>query len=37
MNDKKKVLQFPILGYWLDIGRHEDYAKAQVDINHIKF
>ncbi len=37
MNDKKKVLQFPILGYWLDIGRHEDYAKAQVDINHIRF
>lgn len=37
MNVKKKVLQFPILGYWLDIGRHEDYAKAQIDINHIRF
>ena len=37
MQNNKKVLQFPILGYWLDIGRHEDYAKAQVDIHHIKF
>lgn len=37
MQNNKKVLQFPILGYWLDIGRHEDYAKAQVDIQHIKF
>lgn len=32
-----KVIQFPILGYWLDIGKHEDYQKAQVDVKHIKF
>ncbi len=37
IENQKKVLQFPILGYWLDIGRHEDYAKAQIDINHIRF
>lgn len=30
-----KVTYFPLLGYWLDIGRHEDYQKACVDINHI--
>ena len=37
LQNGKKVLQFPILGYWLDIGRHEDFAKAQLDIHHIKF
>ena len=33
----KKVISYPILGYWLDIGRHEDFEKAQIDINHITF
>lgn len=33
----KKVSSFPILGYWLDIGKHEDFKKAQEDIKHIKF
>ncbi|WP_205529395.1 nucleotidyltransferase family protein [Taibaiella koreensis] len=33
---KKKVISFPILGYWLDIGKHEDYRKAQEDIKHLK-
>jgi NDP-sugar pyrophosphorylase family protein len=35
--NKKKVIHYPILGYWLDIGRHEDFEKAQNDIKHIKF
>jgi len=30
-----KVSTYPILGYWLDIGKHEDYKKAQEDIKHI--
>ncbi|GAA4464480.1 hypothetical protein GCM10023189_43760 [Nibrella saemangeumensis] len=30
-----KVTYFPLLGYWLDIGRPEDYQKACMDINHI--
>lgn len=34
---KKKVVSFPILGYWLDIGKHEDFRKAQEDIKHLKF
>ncbi|WP_338871044.1 nucleotidyltransferase family protein [Spirosoma sp. SC4-14] len=29
------VTYFPMLNYWLDIGRPEDYQKACVDINHI--
>ena len=31
-----KIFTYPINGYWLDIGKHEDYEKAQVDINHLK-
>lgn len=30
--DGSKVLKFPIHEYWLDVGRHDDYKKAQVDI-----
>jgi len=32
-----KVIHYPILGYWLDIGKPADYEKAQEDIKHIKF
>ena len=32
-----KVKSFPIVGYWLDIGRMEDYRKAQEDVKHIRF
>lgn len=31
----EKVITYPLRGYWLDIGRHEDYLKAQEDIKHI--
>ena len=31
------VRSFPLRGYWLDIGKHDDYSKAQEDINYIKF
>jgi dTDP-glucose pyrophosphorylase/CBS domain-containing protein len=27
----KVVVSFPIMEYWLDMGRHEDYARAQED------
>lgn len=33
----KKVVHYPILGYWLDIGKPHDFEKAQKDIHHIKF
>jgi len=32
-----KVVQYPILGYWLDIGKPEDFSKAQEDVKHINF
>ena len=35
--NKKKLVSYPILGYWLDIGRVEDYYKAQEDVKHIYF
>lgn len=33
----KKVISYPLSGYWLDIGKHEDFEKAQRDIKQIKF
>ena len=31
-----KLVTYPINGYWLDVGKHEDFRKAQEDIKHIK-
>lgn len=31
-----KVISYPLIGYWLDIGKHEDYKKAQEDVKHLK-
>jgi dTDP-glucose pyrophosphorylase len=31
-----KVISFPFSGYWLDVGKHEDFEKAQIDIKNIK-
>lgn len=33
----KKVISYPLSGYWLDIGRNEDYEKAKKDILTNKF
>lgn len=30
-----KVISFPVWEYWLDIGRHEDYQRAQEDVHQI--
>jgi NDP-sugar pyrophosphorylase family protein len=35
--NNKKLSSYPILGYWLDIGRIEDFYKAQEDIKHLNF
>jgi dTDP-glucose pyrophosphorylase len=32
-----KVISFPFSGYWLDVGKHEDFEKALIDIKNIKF
>lgn len=31
------VINYPVLNYWLDIGKHDDFLKAQEDIKHLKF
>lgn len=31
------IVTYPINGYWLDIGKPDDFRKAQEDIKHIKF
>jgi dTDP-glucose pyrophosphorylase len=36
INNNLKVISFPFSGYWLDVGKHEDFEKAQIDIKHIK-
>jgi dTDP-glucose pyrophosphorylase len=36
IKNKDKVSSFPILGYWLDIGKMPDFIKAQEDIKHIR-
>lgn len=32
-----KLVHYPITSYWLDIGKREDFEKAQMDINHINW
>lgn len=40
MNDAvsagKMVIRYPITGYWLDIGSHEEYKKANELVKHIR-
>ena len=35
INKGGKVHSYPLHGYWLDIGKHEDFKKAETDIKHI--
>jgi len=35
ITENKKLINYAILEYWLDIGRMKDYQKAQEDIRHI--
>jgi NDP-sugar pyrophosphorylase family protein len=36
IKDNKKVIAFPFDGYWLDIGRHDDYVRAQEEFESLK-
>lgn len=31
-----KVIRFPLTGYWIDIGKQEEYKKAQELVKHMK-
>lgn len=35
IDNNYKVIRYPITGYWIDIGKHEDYKKAQELIKHL--
>jgi len=37
MDQKGSVLMFPIHEYWLDIGRMDDFNKAQQDVYNLRF
>ncbi|CAJ1918064.1 UTP--glucose-1-phosphate uridylyltransferase [Aeromonas veronii] len=37
MQEKKRISMFPLHEYWLDIGRMEDFNKAQSDISTLGF
>jgi len=32
-----KVIRFPIIGYWIDIGKPEEFKRVQELANHFKF
>jgi dTDP-glucose pyrophosphorylase len=33
--DDQSLVHYPLVSYWLDIGKYEDFTKAQEDIKHI--
>jgi dTDP-glucose pyrophosphorylase/CBS domain-containing protein len=33
---EEPIVSFPIVEYWLDVGRHEDYVQAQEDVRNGK-
>jgi len=35
LDNGKKVIKYPIIGYWIDIGKYEDYNKAQEFAKHL--
>ncbi|MBA4283787.1 MAG: hypothetical protein C0432_05795 [Candidatus Puniceispirillum sp.] len=35
LKDKRPVVAFPIEEYWLDIGQHQDYEKANLDYKNL--
>ncbi len=37
IKDGASVISYPLAGYWLDIGRHEEFERAQKDIKTVNF
>lgn len=35
ISQNKKVVRFPLHGYWIDIGNKDEYAKAQDIVKHL--
>lgn len=34
--EKQTVIHNPLVGYWIDIGQHQDYLNAQEIVKHVK-
>jgi len=37
LDEGRPVATFPIVGYWLDVGKHGDYVQAQEDVKSGRF
>lgn len=37
LTEERGVSNYPIMGYWLDIGKPKDFEKAKEDAKHIQF
>ena len=37
LGNNEKIIQYPIHGFWMDLGRKEDLEKAREEIKHIRF
>lgn len=37
INNGMNLIHYPIRSYWLDIGKHKDFEKAQRDVAHINW
>ena len=37
LDEERNIINFPIIDYWLDIGKPKDFEKAQQDIKHLQF
>ena len=37
VEENLKVISYSFSGYWLDIGKHEDFEKAKTEIKQVKF
>lgn len=35
ISEGRKVIRYPLSGYWIDIGNKQDYAKAQDIVKHL--
>lgn len=35
ISEGRKVVRFPLSGYWIDIGNHQEYQKAQDLVKHL--
>ena len=36
LDERQTVVGFPVIEYWQDVGRHEDYRQAQEDVRTVR-